>query len=263
MCSMECIWQELDEKSGWNFVPDMIDIESSEEDLAASSSVSLDSDSLGSGNDRHQSCKSASKQASSSDRGRNERHKLSERQRRENTRSLVQDLQSILPNSSKRDRPKNINQVLQDTLEYIQAQDRWNNEGASKSKSPSANDRASPIPLSLANPLKETSRQHHIFAFDNAPMGMVLSGVDGNLLKANKSFQNWFGYNNGVAGGTIFSFSSPQDLSKVMQVCGLTPPAHALLLVLQVQLKDMIAGSVRAAQQRHPGGRPHEAVHSR
>ena len=28
----------------------------------------------------------------------------------------------------------------------------------------------------------------YLFAFDNAPMGLVISGIDGNLLKSNRLF---------------------------------------------------------------------------
>ena len=149
---------------------------------------------------------------------RNERHKLVERQRREKTRDLVRDLQRFLPNSkiSRNDKNPNINNVLQDTLEYLQTQEPKGNVHDSNCNL--LIKQGIDPPQIFANPLNETSRQRHLFAFDNAPMGLVISGIDGNLLRSNKSFEKWFGDDRGVKGGTIFSLTSPQDLSKVMQV---------------------------------------------
>ena len=48
------------------------------------------------------------------------RHKLVERNRRERTRELVQQLQSVLPNIIKNSQNPNTNDILEKTLEYLQ-----------------------------------------------------------------------------------------------------------------------------------------------
>ena len=166
--------------------------------------------------------------ASSLPSNRNERHKLVERQRREKTRGLLKELQAVVPGVSDSKQTPNINTVLEETLEYLQAENRAKQQKECKNVlSMKVRDvvdlKKKPFMMS---PFDDTSCRRYLFAFDYAPMGLVISSIDGRVLGANKSFLRWFKFDNGMDGSTIFSLTSPPDLAKTLKVLRACLAAH-------------------------------------
>ncbi len=158
---------------------------------------------------------------------RNERHKLVERQRRDKTRGLLRELQAVLPGVADNKQTPNINAVLEETLEFLQAENEAKEHKACKEVlSMKVRDVKDLKKKSrIMSPFDDTSCRLYLFAFDYAPMGLVISSIDGRVLGANKSFQRWFRFDNGMDGSTIFSLTCPPDLAKTLKV----PTAAPLL----------------------------------
>ena len=58
-----------------------------------------------------------------------------------------------------------------------------------------------------------------MFSFDNAPLGIVISGIDGVFLKANQFFRNIFRFPKGSPlMVTMFTLTASQDLAMTMKV---------------------------------------------
>ena len=158
-----------------------------------------------------------------------ERHKLVERNRRDKTRSYVQQLQCLVPNVSDRSSNPNINVILENTLEFLQTVKIESSESegseeeadtASASSSPKEIENAkSRITAVSGSPLDDLLGRKHMFTFYNAPFGMVIARADGSVLLANPCFENFFKFPRGsLTGRTMFSLTAPLDLPHVMQV---------------------------------------------
>jgi hypothetical protein len=157
------------------------------------------------------------------------RHKLVERNRRDKTRVLVQQLQSILPNIKEHSQNPKTNDILEKTLQYLHApenkssrdsslQDDIGNDGG-RTKSLNRALASSKLRLAAPFPLDNLSSRRHIFSFENAPFGMVIARTDGLLLKANVFFHALFHLPLGsLIGQTMFSLTSAQDLAITMKV---------------------------------------------
>ena len=150
---------------------------------------------------------------------RNERHKLVERQRRDKTRAILRELQSAVSGTSDAKQTPNINTILEETLEFLQSEnDAKKKKEIQKLLSMKVRDVGDIKKIGIMSPFDDTSCRRYLFAFDYAPMGLVISSVDGRVLGANKSFLNWFKFDKGMEGSTIFSLTCPPDLSQTLKV---------------------------------------------
>lgn len=153
-------------------------------------------------------------------RSRNERHKLVERQRREKTKQLLKEIQAVIPGVSDSKQTPNINAVLEETLEYLQSENQAKRQ--KECKEVLAMKVRDVVDLkkksSMVSPFDDTSCRRYLYAFDYAPMGLVISSIDGRVLGANKSFLRWFRFENGMDGSTIFSLTSPPHLAQTLKV---------------------------------------------
>ncbi len=134
------------------------------------------------------------------------RHKEIERNRRDKTRLLIEQLQSMIPSIPDRRHNPNINYVLQQTLEYLQS-----------SGDKSSTDQ---IKIRLADTMTvDIASQKYFFSFDNAPFGIVISRTNGVLLSTNRFFRNLISFpHESLTGQTMFTLTSNQDLAITMQV---------------------------------------------
>jgi hypothetical protein len=152
------------------------------------------------------------------------KHKLVEQSRREKTRALTSQLQSLV---GLQDLEKaNMNAVLEGVLDYLRntpiiSNDRPKEnvgqpEGSSTSLRPA---RHSTDPAGLATGIRIPSGIFHR-AFDTAPVGVAMTSVDGQIIWYNKMFQNTFVAGKGMssAAPSMFSLTAPEDLPRTMQV---------------------------------------------
>ena len=150
---------------------------------------------------------------------RNERHKLVERQRRDKTRAILRELQFAISGTTDTKQTSNINAILEETLEFLQSEnDAKKKKEVQKLLSMKVRDVGDIKKIGIMSPFDDTSCRRYLFAFDYAPMGLVISSVDGRVLGANKSFLNWFKFDKGMEGSTIFSLTCPPDLSQTLKV---------------------------------------------
>mmetsp|Transcript_38375 Transcript_38375/g.80436 ORF Transcript_38375/g.80436 Transcript_38375/m.80436 type:complete len:283 (-) Transcript_38375:245-1093(-) len=168
---------------------------------------------------------------------RNERHKLVERQRRDKTRGLLRELQTVLPGVADNKQTPNINAILEETLEFLQAENEAKEHKACKDVlSMKVRDVKDLKKKSrIMSPFDDTSCRRYLFAFDYAPMGLVISSIDGRVLGANKSFQRWFRFDNGMDGSTIFSLTCPPDLAKTLKAASQLVAGEAPVIAISKQ----------------------------
>jgi PAS domain-containing protein len=144
------------------------------------------------------------------------RHKIIERNRRDKTRLLVEQLQAMIPNIQDRRHNPNINHVLQHTLEYLHSAGDQSGGDASQSNTDQIKIHLAEI---MTRKIDDISSQKYLFSFDNAPFGIVISRTDGVLLRANRFFRNMFSFpRDSLIGQTMFTLTSNQDLAITMQV---------------------------------------------
>ena len=163
------------------------------------------------------------------------RHKIIERNRRDKTRLLVEQLQAMLPNIQDRRHNPNINHVLQHTLEYLHS---TGNQCGNETSQSNVDQIKIHVANIMTSEIDDITRRKYLFSFDNAPFGIVISRTDGALLRANRFFRNMFCFpQDSLIGQTMFTLTSNQDLAITMKVRTNPPP---LILILQRPVSNKV-----------------------
>jgi hypothetical protein len=157
------------------------------------------------------------------------RHMLVERRRRDKTRAFIEQLQTVLPNIEYNRPNPNVNFVLEKTLQYLQSIGfepcitDMHGAGASV-QDKRENMELAKLAVHVARnvfpmPIDDVSSRRYMFSFDNAPLGIVISRIDGVFLKANQFFRNIFRFPQGSQlMVTMFSLTASKDLAMTMKV---------------------------------------------
>mmetsp|Transcript_15344 Transcript_15344/g.41716 ORF Transcript_15344/g.41716 Transcript_15344/m.41716 type:complete len:278 (+) Transcript_15344:2-835(+) len=159
---------------------------------------------------------------------RKERHRMVERNRRDKTRGYVSQLQELLPNPSDKSSNPNINVILENVLEYLQSlnindeskdEEAVNDSVHSNETVPRSWDVRDQLMNAFSgSPLGDIAGRRFNFAFENAPVGIVMARCNGTVFAANPAFENYFRFAKGcVLGRTMFEMTSPQDVQRTMQ----------------------------------------------
>jgi hypothetical protein len=144
------------------------------------------------------------------------RHNIIERNRRDKTRLLIEQLQGLLPNIPDRQHNPNVNHVLQQTLDFLHSTENQSGGEAHESN-------ADQIKIHLADimtsKIDDIASRKYLFSFDNAPFGIVISRTNGTLLRTNIFFRNLICFlHESLEGQTMFTLTSNKDLAITMQV---------------------------------------------
>jgi PAS domain-containing protein len=146
---------------------------------------------------------------------RKERHKIIERNRRDKTRLLIEQLQALLPNAPDHEHNPNVNHVLQQTLDFLLLTE---NQSGGEAHESTADEMKIHLADIMTNRIDDMTSRKYFFTFDNAPFGIVISRANGALLRANLFFCNLIcAPHESLEGQTIFSLTSNHDLAVTMQ----------------------------------------------
>jgi len=154
------------------------------------------------------------------------RHKKVEQNRRETTKALLTELQEMLPNMETFAPGSGINVVLEGALDYVKSSrnalhgDKPVPERrAKKEESEQILEAAQKLALVDAGACNGLNGLRYASAFQQAPFGIVISRLDGTMLRCNKMFARMLAWAKPViAGQTMFSLTVPSDLPETLQV---------------------------------------------
>ena len=186
------------------------------------------------------------------------RHKLVERRRRDKTRAFVEQLQSALPNIEHNRPNPNVNFVLEKTLHFLQSISPESNTALNVRDGTSGKEKRENMELvnmavkvartGFLMPIDDISSRRYMFAFDNAPLGIVISRIDGVFLKANQFFRNMFRFPQGSPlTVTMFSLTASQDLAMTMKVRPVITMQHTYLLFVLIRAQSIPLRMTRQA----------------
>lgn len=150
---------------------------------------------------------------------RKEKHKIVEQRRREKSKELLAEVQSLLPEKLP-DRPS-MNEVLSATVKHLKTlslQPR-------SSLAPDSEDRVSEDgSVSSSNEADKPPKFDPAFAYRAGIMlqehGISLASIDGSFVDCNLAFARVLGFNDprDVVGKTFFSFTCPEDMPGMLQM---------------------------------------------
>lgn len=146
------------------------------------------------------------------------KHKLVEQSRREKTRALTAELQTLVPGLQEFEKT-NMNVVLEGVLDYLKNTPVTSAINGRRHEKPGQSEGRNAALCPAAAPSIPIPKGVFHRAFDTAPMGVAMTSVNGQIIWYNSMFNNMFVDGSQVSNApTMFTLTAPEDLPRTMQV---------------------------------------------